>query len=111
VCRAWSVQPSYIACGPIHPTAAKAMPWIPQGNGNLAYWCNLLPLPVVAIAGMNLQRAGEAVRAGAAGVALISGITAAPSPEDAIAQFQQAMHDAASAPCLDVPALARPTLR
>lgn len=111
VCRAWSLQPSYIACGPIHPTAAKAMPWIPQGNGNLAYWCKLLPVPVVAIAGMDPQRAGEAVRAGAAGVALISGITAAASPEAAIATFQQALREARSAAVLDVPALARPTLR
>lgn len=110
VSRAWSLQPSYIACGPIHPTAAKAMPWIPQGNGNLAYWCKLLPVPVVAIAGMDPQRAGDAVRAGAAGVALIRGITAAASPEAAIAGFQQAMREARSAAALDVPALARSTL-
>ncbi|HSW19889.1 MAG TPA: bifunctional hydroxymethylpyrimidine kinase/phosphomethylpyrimidine kinase, partial [Ramlibacter sp.] len=44
VCRAWAFRPSYIACGPIHPTQAKAMPWIPQGNGNLAFWSALLPV-------------------------------------------------------------------
>jgi hydroxymethylpyrimidine kinase/phosphomethylpyrimidine kinase/thiamine-phosphate diphosphorylase len=88
VCRAWALRPSYIACGPIHPTAAKAMPWIPQGNGNLAYWCHLLPLPVVAIAGMDVARAAQAVQCGAAGVAVISAITAAPSPEAAIAELQ-----------------------
>jgi hydroxymethylpyrimidine kinase/phosphomethylpyrimidine kinase/thiamine-phosphate diphosphorylase len=92
VCRAWALRPSYIACGPIHPTAAKAMPWIPQGNGNLAYWCNLLPLPVVAIAGMDVARATHAAECGAAGVAVISAITAAPSPEKAIAELQQAIH-------------------
>ncbi len=111
VCRAWSLRPSYVACGPIHPTAAKAMPWIPQGNGNLAYWCRLLPLPVVAIAGMDVQRATQAIRAGAAGVALISGITAAPTPEGAIAVYLQAMRDARSAPRHDVPLLGRSTLR
>lgn len=88
VCRAWALRPSYIACGPIHPTAAKAMPWIPQGNGNLAYWCHLLPLPVVAIAGMDVGRAAQAMQCGAAGVAVISAITAAPSPEAAIAELQ-----------------------
>jgi thiamine-phosphate diphosphorylase len=87
VCRAWALRPSYIACGPIHPTAAKAMPWIPQGNGNLAYWCHLLPLPVVAIAGMDVARAAQAMQCGAAGVAVISAITAAPSPEAAIAEL------------------------
>jgi hydroxymethylpyrimidine kinase/phosphomethylpyrimidine kinase/thiamine-phosphate diphosphorylase len=91
VCRAWTVQPSYIACGPIHPTAAKAMPWIPQGNGNLAYWCGLLPTPVVAIAGMDAERAAQARHCGAAGVALISGITAAADPQAAIVRFRGAI--------------------
>jgi hydroxymethylpyrimidine kinase / phosphomethylpyrimidine kinase / thiamine-phosphate diphosphorylase len=91
VCRAWALKPSYIACGPIYPTQAKAMPWIPQGNGNLAYWCALLPLPVVAIAGMDVARATQAARCGAAGVAVISAITAAASPETAIAVLKQAI--------------------
>jgi hydroxymethylpyrimidine kinase/phosphomethylpyrimidine kinase/thiamine-phosphate diphosphorylase len=91
VCRAWTLRPSYIACGPIHPTAAKAMPWIPQGNGNLAYWCGLLPLPVVAIAGMDVARAAEARDRGAAGVAVISAITAAADPEATMAQFRHAI--------------------
>ena len=81
------LRPSYIACGPIHPTGAKAMPWIPQGNANLAYWCALLPLPVVAIGGMDVARASQAMRCGAAGVAVISAITAAASPETAIAEL------------------------
>jgi hydroxymethylpyrimidine kinase / phosphomethylpyrimidine kinase / thiamine-phosphate diphosphorylase len=91
VCRAWALKPSYIACGPIHPTQAKAMPWIPQGNANLAYWCALLPLPVVAIAGMDVTRATQAAQCGAAGVAVISAITAAGSPETAIAVLKQAI--------------------
>jgi hydroxymethylpyrimidine kinase/phosphomethylpyrimidine kinase/thiamine-phosphate diphosphorylase len=110
VCRAWTLRPSYIACGPIHPTRAKAMPWIPQGNGNLAYWCSLLPVPVVAIAGMDTQRAAQAMQCGAAGVALISGVTAAPSPEQMIAVLQQAVQDGKSAPGREPPALPRPTL-
>jgi hydroxymethylpyrimidine kinase/phosphomethylpyrimidine kinase/thiamine-phosphate diphosphorylase len=84
VCRAWAHTPSYIACGPIHQTAVKAMPWIPQGNANLGYWCNLLPLPVVAIAGMDPTRTREARELGAAGVAVLSGITAATDPEGAV---------------------------
>jgi len=91
VCRAWTLRPAYIACGPIHPTGAKAMPWMPQGNGNLAYWCTLLPLPVVAIAGMDAARATQAAQCGAAGVAVISAITAAASPENAIAELRQAI--------------------
>lgn len=110
VCRAWALQPSYIACGPIHPTQAKAMPWIPQGNDNLAYWCALLPTPVVGIAGMDVPRTEQAARAGAAGVAVISAITAAVSPEAAIAQLQEAIRRGWSNPPVTAPLFPKPTL-
>jgi hydroxymethylpyrimidine kinase / phosphomethylpyrimidine kinase / thiamine-phosphate diphosphorylase len=110
VCRAWALKPSYIACGPIHPTRAKAMPWTAQGNANLAYWCALLPVPVVAIAGMDATRAGQAMRCGAAGVAVIGAITAAASPEAAIGELSHAIHDAARTPRYQSPALPRSTL-
>ena len=110
VCRAWRIKPSYIACGPIHPTQSKAMPWIAQGNDNLAYWCHLLPQPVVAIGGMNEARATQAIQAGAAGVAVISAITAAPSPEIAIAALQRALSVAAGPRATDAPLLANSTL-
>jgi hydroxymethylpyrimidine kinase/phosphomethylpyrimidine kinase/thiamine-phosphate diphosphorylase len=110
VCRAWALQPSYIACGPIHPTQAKAMPWIPQGNDNLAYWCALLPTPVVGIAGMDVPRTEQAARAGAAGVAVISAITAAASPETAIAQLQDAVQRGRASPPLAAPPFPKPTL-
>jgi len=110
VCRAWGLRPSYIACGPIHPTQAKAMPWIPQGNGNLAYWCALLPVPVVAIGGMDVERAVQASLFGAAGVALISAITAAPSPENAIRKLQAAIATSLAGP-EKPPLLAGTTIR
>jgi hydroxymethylpyrimidine kinase / phosphomethylpyrimidine kinase / thiamine-phosphate diphosphorylase len=84
VCRAWALQPSYIACGPMYATQSKDMPWQPQGTHNVAYWSALLPLPLVAIGGINVERASEARKAGAAGVAVISAISAAASPEGAI---------------------------
>jgi hydroxymethylpyrimidine kinase / phosphomethylpyrimidine kinase / thiamine-phosphate diphosphorylase len=111
VCRAWGLRPSYIACGPIHPTQAKAMPWIPQGNDNLAYWCRLLPLPVVAIAGMDVPRTREAAAAGAAGVAVISAITAAQNPEQAISALASAWTLGRREPQVPFPPpLPRPTL-
>ena len=105
-----ALKPSYIACGPIHPTRAKAMPWIAQGNANLAYWCALLPVPVVAIAGMDPARAAQAMRCGAAGVAAIGAITAAASPEAAIGELSRAIHEAARTPQYPPPALPRSTL-
>ncbi|MDI9334475.1 MAG: thiamine phosphate synthase [Cytophagales bacterium] len=113
VCKALAIRPSYIACGPIHPTFAKAMPWIPQGNGNLAYWCSKLhPLgiPVVAIAGMDAARATEAMRCGASSVAVISAVTAAADPESVIGELQAAIALGRTLPKWPVPNLARPTL-
>ncbi len=114
VCKALAIRPSYIACGPIHPTAAKAMPWIPQGNDNLAYWCSKLApfsIPVVAIAGMDAKRATEAMQCGASSVAVISAVTAASDPEAVIKQLQAAIATGKSMPAWRVPLFARPTLR
>ena len=86
------------------------MPWIPQGNDNLAYWCALLPTPVVGIAGMDVLRTEQAARAGAAGVAVISAVTAAPSPETAIVQLQQAVQRGRTQARTGVPLLPKPTL-
>jgi thiamine monophosphate synthase len=87
------------------------MPWIPQGSANLAYWCRLLPLPVVAIGGMDIARAAEARACGAAGVALISGITAAADPEAAIPMFQSAINRPVGTAAYPYVALPQSTLR
>ncbi len=110
VCRAWGLKPSYIACGPIHATQAKAMPWLPQGSDNLAYWCALLPLPVVAIGGIDTARATEAAQCGAAGVAVISAITGAASPETEITRLRHAVEAGRSRPRRTTPTLPRTTL-
>ena len=94
VCRAWALQPSYIACGPMYATQSKDMPWQPQGTHNVAYWSALLPLPLVAIGGITIERVSEARKAGAAGVAVISAITAAASPEAAIMALNQSLEHA-----------------
>ena len=97
VCRAWALQPSYIACGPMYATQSKDMPWQPQGTHNVAYWSALLPLPLVAIGGITIERASESRKAGAAGVAVISAITAAASPEGAIMALNQSLEQADAA--------------
>ncbi|MFT4190180.1 MAG: bifunctional hydroxymethylpyrimidine kinase/phosphomethylpyrimidine kinase, partial [Comamonas sp.] len=91
VCRARAEAPSYIACGPIHATVTKDMPWWPQGPGNLAYWSAVLREPVVGIAGMDAARSHEAARCGARGVAVLRGITHAVDPEAAIATLAGAI--------------------
>jgi hydroxymethylpyrimidine kinase/phosphomethylpyrimidine kinase/thiamine-phosphate diphosphorylase len=111
VCRARALRPSYIACGPIHATAIKPMPWIPQGDANLAYWCALLhDTPVVAIGGMDAQRARDAMGAGVWAVAVVGAITRSADPRAAIAGLQQAIGSTARATPARTLAFARPTL-
>lgn len=110
VCRAKWWSPSYVACGPIHSTATKDMPWLPQGNSNLAYWCRILQEPVVAIGGMNAIRAGEAMRCGASAVAVLSGITQACDPEQTIRLLQAGIAAGARAKPFAAPEMARSTL-
>ena len=109
VCRARALRPSYVACGPIHATAIKQMPWIPQGDANLAYWCALLSdTPVVAIGGMDAARARDAMRAGAWAVAVVGAITRSDDPHAAIAALRDAT--AATPAGEPVPPIARTTL-
>ncbi len=109
VCRARAWAPSYIACGPIHATTTKDMPWRPQGPGNLAYWCRVLREPVVAIAGMDAERSHEAVRCGAAGVAVLRGIVQASHPERVIQRLQASIATGRCAAPLAAPDLPRST--
>ena len=110
VSRAMALRPSYIACGPIHATTTKAMPWRPQGTDNLAYWCSVVRAPVVAIAGMDEVRSQHAVRGGAAGVAVLRGIVQAAEPEAALHRLQAAINEASWDTRRTAPLLPRSTL-
>lgn len=90
VARAWALQPSYIAIGPVFATHSKDMPWIPQGLDNLRYWASVLPLPVVGIAGIGIHNVAEVAATGAASAAVITAITQAVAPEVACQKLQAA---------------------
>jgi len=75
LCRARSLAPRYIACGPVWPTLTKAMPWVPQGLDNLAWWCRMAQAPVVAIGGvLGAGQVYDAARCGADGVCIVRGL-------------------------------------
>ena len=79
VARALWVNPSYIALGPIYATTSKNMPWIPQGSAAVQRWVKLLEgkYPLVAIGGINLQRAKALKPTGIGSIAMITAITKA----------------------------------
>ena len=80
--RAKAVQPSYLAIGPIYPTTLKVMPYEAVGLVQLADWAKLAaPYPVVAIGGISLERLPGVARCGVSGIAVVSAVTLAATPE------------------------------
>jgi len=88
--RARGLAPTYIACGPIHPTTTKVMPWRPQGLHNLAWWVAHAGRPVVAIGGLlTPAQVRGCAAAGAAAACLVRALDG-PVP---LAEFEQAWQD------------------
>jgi thiamine-phosphate pyrophosphorylase len=80
--RALDLHPDYIALGPIYPTILKQMKWHQQGVEKLTTWRAAIgDIPLIAIGGMNIDRAAGAFAAGADVVAAVTDITLNDSPE------------------------------
>jgi thiamine-phosphate pyrophosphorylase len=83
--RALSLHPDYIALGPIYPTILKQMKWHQQGVEKLTTWRAAIgDTPLIAIGGMNIDRAAGAFAAGADVVAAVTDITLNDSPESRV---------------------------
>ena len=65
---------SYIGAGPIWATPSKPDAAEPIGLDGLRDVCLAVGVPVVAIGGVDASNAGECIRAGAAGVAVIRAV-------------------------------------
>lgn len=80
--RALSVEPDYVALGPVWPTTLKQMPWAPQGVERLGDWKRRLgAVPLVAIGGITLDRAPACLAAGADAVAVVSDVLQHADPD------------------------------
>ena len=62
---------AYVGAGPVWATPSKPDADPPIGLGGLAEICEAVSIPVVAIGGIDARNAGDCIRAGAAGVAVI----------------------------------------
>ncbi len=108
--RARSLTPWYVACGPVWPTLTKAMPWVPQGLDNLAWWVHMAGRPVVAIGGiLQAQQATQAAQSGASGVCVVRGLGDVPA--QTVPAWQAALQAGRAAPRLPVPVWPHPSLR
>ncbi len=80
--RALALEPDYIALGPIFPTILKAMAFAPQGLERVGEWKTRVgALPLVAIGGLNVERAKACLAAGADVVSVVTDITLNPDPD------------------------------
>lgn len=86
--RALALAPDYIALGPVYPTILKQMKWQQQGLGRLTEWKRRVgDIPLVAIGGISVARAGGAFAAGADIVSAVTDITLNPNPEARLTEW------------------------
>ena len=81
----------YVAFGPFAATATKGDAGAPIGAAGLAAVRELTALPLVAIGGVHEGNLGDAIRAGADGIAVISAIMAAADPAAASRRLRTAI--------------------
>lgn len=81
----------YIGLGPVFASATKADATPPLGLAGFEAIATKLSVPVLAIGGVDAGNAGGLMAAGAAGVAVVSAICAAPDPAAAAAAVRRAM--------------------
>ena len=92
---ALAAKPDYIALGPIWETKLKAMKWAPQGLERIGEWKKLMgTLPLVAIAGITVERAPSVLAAGADSCAVITDFITHPDPEARVRQWLAWAHAA-----------------
>jgi len=92
--RALSLDPDYVALGPIYPTILKQMPWKPQGLDKIKEWKNIIgDKPLVAIGGLNIARLKGVFEAGADSAAVVTDITLNPHPKTRTKQWIDATKD------------------
>lgn len=70
----------YIGFGPIYGTFSKPDAEAAKGLERLRRMCDIAACPVIAIGGISVQTAGEVIRAGAHGIAVISAVCAHSEP-------------------------------
>lgn len=77
----------YIGISPVFATPTKTDTASPLGLRGIKEIRRKVALPLVAIGGINTENCAEVIQAGADGVAVVSAIVSAPSPEHAASQL------------------------
>jgi thiamine-phosphate pyrophosphorylase len=88
--RAEADGADYVVFGPVYETATHAgAP--PLGCAALRQACQVVSVPVIAIGGVTIASVPEVMAAGAAGIAVVRAILAAPDPKAAAESLHNAL--------------------
>jgi thiamine-phosphate pyrophosphorylase len=82
---------NYVGLGHIYPTFSKQKTGRPLGTICITEISQNLSVPVIAIGGITASNAGDVIRAGATGIAVISTVAEAPDPRKATSELIQNM--------------------
>ncbi len=89
----------YIGFGPVFPTSSKRDAAIPTGIALMKQAAEAVPLPIIAIGGINAENTPEVIRAGAYGIAVISAVCCQTDPIKATQQLFQALSSGKQGGC------------
>lgn len=85
---------SYLGVGSVYATGTKENTGKPIELHGLAEVCQAVKIPVVGIGGIDAERAGEVITAGASGVAVVSAVVAAEDISRATREVAAAVNNA-----------------
>ena len=92
--RVLPLKPDYVALGPIYPTRLKSMRFAPQGLARITEWKKLIDtIPLVAIGGLDIERATLALEAGADIVSVVTDVTLHENPEARVHEWLKAVSE------------------
>lgn len=94
VWEAEKLDVDYLGVSPVFATGTKTDTGRPWGLGGLKKVRSSSRHPLVGIGALGAHNAGDAVRAGADGVAVVSALCSAPSPQKAAEELAQAVEKA-----------------
>lgn len=90
--KAYADGADYLGVGAIYPTTTKVTTVITEVS-TLSDICKAVPIPVVAIGGLNLDNMGILKGSGANGIAVVSAIMKAKDPKQTAKQLREAVRD------------------
>jgi thiamine-phosphate pyrophosphorylase len=82
-------SPDYIGVGPVFATPTKAIPDPVLGAERMGSIIRSVPVPAVALGGIDLGNLAEVLRSGARNFCVVRAVTRRPDPETAIRELQE----------------------